>query len=460
MSAAFRQAIGRASRPFARADPSGALRTIRSIMEAATPLPLALVQTRHERLYVDGLVIEDETAVRLARAREDAGENAARFVQDAIEIGARVLDREQTGANAEFVKNEFERAAGELDARFVERARQVAERLDAKVDEAFGAENGHLTQALARHFSDESASAVQHRIKAVLDEVMTRSRADLVRQFSSADASNPLADFKQMSRAMMAQAAERQERQLREMTERLGILQAEVQRLHAERDKAEEVAAVAEKGAAKGRTYEEAVFEAVDDIARRQGDDCEAVGDTRGAGGRKGDVLVGIDACAGPARGTLVFEAKDRRLSRNAALAELDEALQTRGGDYALLVVPSEDELPARTHPLREYNGDKLLVVFDPEDGSTLALEVAYSLARARVLMAGASGDGLDADAMRAAIERALGSMEDVRRIKSQLTAATGGIEEARAILDSMATGVREQLGALQSLIAVAPEQD
>src|SRR5277367_4371348 len=313
-------------------------------MEAATRLPLALVHTRHGRLHVDGLVVDDETVVRLAQAREDAGENPARFVEDALEIGARVLDREQTGVNADFVKTEFERAARELDASFVERARLVAERLDAKVDEAFGPENGHLTRALARHFSDESATAVQHRVKAVLDEVMTRSRADLIRQFSSADASNPLADFKQMSQTMMRQAAERQERQLREMTERLTTLQTEVQRLHAERDKADEIAAVAEKGTAKGRTYEEAVFEAIDSIAIAQGDDCDAVGDTRGVGGKKGDVVVAIDACAGPSRGTLVFEAKDRRLSRNAALAELAEALETRGADYAILVVPSEAE--------------------------------------------------------------------------------------------------------------------
>ncbi len=422
-------------------------------MEAATPLPLAHVHTRHGRLYVDGLVLADETVVRLAQTREEAGEDPARFVADALELGARVLDREQTGANAEFVKTEFERAARELDAGFVERARLVAERLDAKVDEAFGPENGHLTRALAKHFSDDSATAVQHRVKAVLDEVMTRSRADLIRQFSSADASNPLADFKQMSQAMMRQAAERQETQLREMTERLGVLQAEVQRLHAEREKLEEVAAVAEKGTAKGRTYEEAVFEAIDAIALAQGDDCDAVGDLRGVGGRKGDVVVAIDACAGPARGRIVFEAKSSKLSKNAALAELSEALAARNADFAVLVVAAEDKLPARTHPLREFNGDKMFVVYDPEEGSRLPLEVAYALARARVLMARGDADEVDADALRGEIDRAIGAMEDVRRIKSQLTNAATGIEEARAILESMAATVRGHLGQLHGLL-------
>jgi hypothetical protein len=423
-------------------------------MEAATPLPLTHVRTRGGRLHVDSLVVHDETVVRLAEERERAGEDPARLVVDALEIGARVLDREQTGANTEFVKTEFERAARQLDTEFVQRARDVAERLDSKLDEAFGPETGHLHRALARHFSDESSAAVHHRVKAVLDEVMTRSREDLLRQFSSADAGNPLADFKRMSQAMMKDAADRQETQLREMTQRVTGLQVEVQRLRGEREKEDEVAAVADKGTAKGRTYEEAVFEAVDAIAVAQGDDCDAVGDLRGEGGKKGDVVVALDACAGPARGRIVFEAKNKKLSKNEAVAELDAALASRAADYAVLVVPTEDKLPARTHPLRELNGDKLLVVYDPEEGSRLSLEVAYALARARVLMARGEAAGLDPDALRSELERARQAMEDVRRIKSQLTNASSGIEEARRILETMAETVRGHLAQIEILLA------
>ena len=429
-------------------------------MEAATPLPLAHVHTRHGRLYIDGLAVDDETVVRLAQERERAGEDAARLVREALEIGARVLDRETVGANADFVKTEFERAARELDGQFVERARLVAERLDARLDEALRPESGHLAQALARHFSDDSAVAVQHRVKAVLDEVMIRSREDLLRQFSSADATNPLADFKAMTQRMMEAAGRAQTEQLREMGERMRVLHEELQRLHAERDTLEQVAAVAEKSAAKGRPYEEAVFEAIDAIATAQGDDCDAVGDLRGEGGRKGDVVVAIDACGGPPRGRIVFEAKNSRMTKNGALAELDAALATRTADYAVLVVPSDDKLPARTRPLREFNGDKLFVAYDPDDGSRLALEVAYGLARARVLMARGVADDLDADALRAEIERALAATEDVRRIKSQLTNATTGIEEARRILDAMAATVRGHLDQLASLLTPAADPD
>jgi hypothetical protein len=64
--------------------------------------------------------------------------------------------------------------------------------------------------------------------------------------------------------------------------------------------------------------------------------------------------------------------------------------------------------------------------------------------------------ESVDAVAVRAEVERALGAMEDVRRIKVHLTNASGGIEDARKILDSMATGVRAHLAAIQHLLAAA----
>jgi Uncharacterized protein conserved in bacteria (DUF2130) len=427
---------------------------VRWVMEAALSLPFAdpsSVRFAGDRLVLDGFAVTDEAAVRLAREHADP----SKLLGDMVAIGARVLDREQTGADVEFVKAEFERAARSLDAEFVERARRVADRLDAKVDEVFGAEHGHVTKQLERHFGDGSSVAVQHRVQAVVNDAAVRMREDLRRQFSSDSETNPLAGFQRASLAVIKQTADQQAQRLGAMTDELTALKVQLAELKAEKAKHEEVAQEVERGAAKGRTYEEAVFEALDAIAVARGDDCDAVGDTRGQGGRKGDVLVAIDACSGPARGRIVFEAKDRKLSKNQALEELDAALETRSADFAILVVPSEDELPARTHPLREYNGDKLFVVFDPQDGSRLALEVAYGLARARVLMARDESGGLDAAALRGEVERALQAMEDVRRIKSQLTNATNGIDQARGILDAMAAAVRAHLTQLDALLSI-----
>jgi hypothetical protein len=429
-------------------------------MEAATPIPVSRVFLRGERLLIDGLMVADECVVRLAHEREEAGEDAVKLILDALGIGARVLDREQASANAEFVRAEFERAARELDGEFVQRARVVAERFDAKIEEAFGAETGHVARVLERHFGEGSSAAVQNQVKAVVAEVMAKSREDLVRQFSSADGSNPLADFKSMAAAMMKQSSDRQSEQLLAMTRRLEEMRVEVASLRAQREGLEQLEAERERGTAKGRSYEELVFEAVDRIALAQGDACDAVGDLAEGARKTGDIVVGIDACSGPGRGRIVLEAKDRQLSRPKALEELDAALRVRSADYAILVVPSENEVPARMLPLREYNGDKLIVAYDPDEGSTLALQVAYSLARARVLMARGAADGVDVAAIGDTVARTLAAMEDVRRIKQQLTGARTQIDKAAEIVETMAARVRGHLAEIDALTQSAAAED
>jgi hypothetical protein len=257
----------------------------------------------------------------------------------------------------------------------------------------------------------------------------------------------------------MRDATERQLAELARVREEMVALKLQYEALRSERAKREEVAAEHERSTAKGRPYEEAVTEAIDAIAGAQGDDCDAVGDVAGLGGRKGDVLVGIEGCSGPPRARIVFEAKNSQVPRKRALAELDEAMAQRDAAYGVWVVPSEDKLPARTQPLREAGGDKLFVVYDPE-GSPVALELAYRLARARALMARGEADGLDTGALRAEVEKALGTLEEVRRIKQQLTHATNGIEAAREIVESLDRRVRAHLAQIDALLTPAADDD
>src|SRR3954465_14962541 len=258
-------------------------------MEAApTPLHQSTIRIVGDRLGVARPLVEDATAVRLATEAPDA----AQLLLDAIEVGARILDREQVGANADFVKAEFEKAARDLDAEFVDRARRVAERLDKRLDEAFGPEHGVVVNALKRHFGDESAEAVQHKVRDVVRDVAGQMREDLRKQFASEGDENPLASFHRVQIAVAKQVGEQHAVQLNAVREQIEAMRLEVERLRAEKEKLEEGAAEREKGTAKGRTYEEAVAEALDRLAAARGDDCEAVGDVRGEGGKKGDIVV------------------------------------------------------------------------------------------------------------------------------------------------------------------------
>jgi DNA repair ATPase RecN len=256
------------------------------------------------------------------------------------------------------------------------------------------------------------------------------------------------------------QAAAEQGKSLRALDERMALMQQEVAALRVERDKLAEIEAERERGTAKGRTFEEEVAAAIDAIAGVQGDDSEAVGDLAGATGKTGDVVVGIEGCSGPPRGRIVFEAKNSKKSRPDALRELDRALEQRDADFAVLVVPSEDKVPAKMRPLREYNGDKLIVAFDPEADGTIALELAYSLARARVLMQRSESEGIDASAVHDTVERALNAMEMVRTIKSTLKGATTNIEKARVAIDAMAAQVRAHLEHVDELVRAGDSGD
>jgi hypothetical protein len=425
-------------------------------MEAAFPLRPPSVRTIGDRVAVDGLVVDDPVAVRLVHEREEAGDDPAQLLLDAVEIGARVLDREQAGANAEFVRTEFEKQAREVEAAFGEQAGAVGERLAKQLEDVFGPETGSLSKALERHFSDDSSGSVQQRVRALVADVMAQARQDLLQQFSAADGRNPLADFKAASLAMMKRSAEQQDTHLTAMRDRMAALERQLQGLRDEKAASVELAAERERGTAKGRTFEEAVFDAVEAIAAAQGDCAEPVGDLAEGGGKRGDVVVSVDAATGPARGRIVIEAKDRRISRKKSLEELAEGLDQRSAQFGVWVVPSEEELPSGVRDLREVDGDKLYVIFDPEDGARVGLEVAYKLARARVLLTRDEVEGLDPALVADRVELARRAMEDVRRIKQQLTGATTAIGSAREVLDEMAAGVRARLDEIDDAVAEA----
>ena len=148
-----------------------------------------------DRVRIDGLEIHDETAARLV---SESSEPDA-VIADAIEIGARVLDREQTAANTEFVKTEFEKVSKNVEVEFGDRAKRVAEELQARRSTRCStptvgppvqvARRAVLRQQLDAPCSTRSSRSSRRRCRSPSE--------DLRRQFSSADgADNPLAEFK------------------------------------------------------------------------------------------------------------------------------------------------------------------------------------------------------------------------------------------------------------------------
>jgi hypothetical protein len=401
-------------------------------MEAAIPLNIPHVQSLQDRLVINGLQVRDEAAIRLAYETDDP----VALILKMIEVGARVLDRETSGAQAEAMRLELEKASSEAKHTLGATTDRVTQEMATQLIDLFG--------------SDESPGRVPLKINEIVGKSMGSAQEDIVR-FLTSDQS-PLVQMGQSTALVDKERHEQSQREFKTLREELSNVKLQLERTKGEDEKDAAVAAEAEKGTAKGRTYEESVFEALDALAVPQGDDCEATGDLKAGTGKKGDVVISVGACAGPSRGRIAFEAKNSRMSRPEALRELDAVKAERNADFAVLVVPSDEKVPAKMLALREYNGDKLIVTYDPED-SVLALQVAYSLARARVLMTRAESDDVDPDAIAEVAERALQAMSDVVRIKQQLTASKTSIDKAGEIVETMATTVRGHLNEIDALL-------
>ena len=61
----------------------------------------------------------------------------------------------------------------------------------------------------------------------------------------------------------------------------------------------------------------------------------------------------------GPPPGAIVFEAKDKKLSKNEAWAELNEAMAARAASFAVLVVAGEERVPVRARAAARVRGQQ-----------------------------------------------------------------------------------------------------
>ncbi|HEX6115728.1 MAG TPA: hypothetical protein VFY99_01420 [Solirubrobacterales bacterium] len=404
------------------------------------------VRALDDRLVIERLTVADERAARVVRERAKAGRPPVETVAKAIEIGARVLDSEETAANVDYVRAEFERHAGALRERLMKQLESG--------DEAFA-------DLIARNFDGERDGSVQKEIGALVDDALTDQRDAILKLFKVEDGSNPLFDYKETMVKVYRELRASHERQGEENRKVIADLQREIVELR-ERDQADErVAEAEEKGTRKGRNFEERVHGAIERIADGRGDAAQRVGDERNeAGGKKGDVVVELGAANGNVAGKVVFEVKDKKLSRNDAWAELNGALAQRGAAFAVLVVAGEERVPARTETLHEYEGNKLIVAVDRDEPDDIALEIAYRYARCRVLLAREGELEVDAAGVRAAAEEAQSALKKAHSIKLALTGATDSVARAREGLEEMLTEVRDPLVRIESLIDAADQSE
>ena len=404
------------------------------------------VRVLDDRLVIEAMTVTDERAARVVRERAKAGRASVETVGRAIEIGARVLDSEETAANVDYVRAEFERHAGALRERLMKQFESGDEALHQRISESFDSSRD---------------GSVQKEIESLVDEALAEQREALLKSLKVEDGSNPLFDYKETMVSVFKELRKAQQEEGAESRRALEQMRRELVELKERTAADERVAEAEEAGTRKGRAFEERVHDAIERIAGLRGDCATHTGgESAEGGGRKGDSLVEIGAASGPAAGRIVFEAKDKRLTKNEAWAELNDGMDARAASYAVLVVAGEDRVPAGREQLHEYEGNKLIVAVDREEPDSLALEVAYRLAAARVAMARDGDLAVDAAAVRDTAAEAVTILRQAQAIRSTLTGIKTSSDKARAGLDGLVESLRAKLERIESLIAVADPDD
>ena len=234
-----------------------------------------------DRLVIEGLTVADEQTARVIRERAAAGEEPAKVVRRTIEIGARVLDREETAVEVDYVRREFEHLTHAHRETVEEQYREAVERIEEGLTRALGDDEapGALSAALESHsdqlaemiagtFGEDREGAVQAQIKRILDE----RDEQFVRRLAADDERNPLNPLLAGLRTWTKERREDQDARDEKLELKLDELLGKAAEL-AGLDQGREALDQAEQaGTRKGRSFEERVDAALERIAATRGD--------------------------------------------------------------------------------------------------------------------------------------------------------------------------------------------
>src|SRR3954470_710024 len=94
------------------------------------------VRVVEDRIVIEGMTIADQETARVVRERAESGEEPARSVRRAIEIGTRVLDREDTAIEVDYVRREFEQLQSLHRDTVEQQNREAVERIEENLQKA------------------------------------------------------------------------------------------------------------------------------------------------------------------------------------------------------------------------------------------------------------------------------------------------------------------------------------
>jgi hypothetical protein len=202
-----------------------------------------------------------------------------------------------------------------------------------------------------------------------------------------------------------------------------------------------------ERGTQKGVEFEEYCEEHISNIAKHHNDRLEATGNTTGIipGSKKGDFVYTIEDSGKK----IVLEMKDYSSKQSTPKLEayLNEAIENRGADYAIVVSKKSSSLSKEVGIFQEY-GNKLFVALTTEETDNAELQnelLVIALRWARLRLKQKSGT-VDSAIIIEKIENIQRTMKNFSNIKKKCTSIKGISDEISEDLDELRDKIKEDI--------------
>jgi hypothetical protein len=202
-----------------------------------------------------------------------------------------------------------------------------------------------------------------------------------------------------------------------------------------------------ERGTQKGVEFEEYCEEHISNIAKHHNDRLEATGNTTGIipGSKKGDFVYTIEDSGKK----IVLEMKDYSSKQSTPKLEayLNEAIENRGADYAIVVSKKSSSLSKEVGIFQEY-GNKLFVALTTEETDNAELQnelLVIAIRWARLRLKQKSGT-VDSAIIIEKIENIQRTMKNFSNIKKKCTSIKGISDEISEDLDELRDKIKEDI--------------
>lgn len=412
------------------------------------------VQLIDNVVLIDGVEIHDVAVVAEFAAALEAGKDPAAHLDSLLSLGAHVASMGSNTAGAEKIDASILQARASIkdvaealelqvrkqvtelsseDGSLLKGLSSIVETFRAEVDEMTAGEDSPLRAAMLKSLTD-----AQTKIREDIANQVSRQKADIAALLDPSDPTSPL----------------------RTLADKIDLVGTAIAKVQDDIAKDVAVAVVIEASTVGGFDYEEVSVKAVQAIASRAGDDCEATGRVTGRVPRSkmGDGVVDLKVGA-TVYARIVLESKNKALSKPEWEREAEGSKANRAATGFIGMCKHIEDMPNGNRIL-VLDSQSIVVAFDPEEDDLQLLALVYQLVKIYTLSTTGRLDEINIAEVNKSLEDAIKGLEKFDLITKNAAAIRNSADTITKEANLIRGIITERLQSAQAAISrgIEPE--